>query len=113
MKWWAPLRGAEEYRAVLKEAARRAGAYVAVSARSRESGSGTRLGISVSRRVGIAVSRNYMRRVIRECLRRCPSPREPLDIVIVVRRSFGRREFRTVCDEVRKLVATAGGGASC
>lgn len=87
--------------------------FVAMSVRARESGSGTRLGISVSRRVGIAVSRNYMRRVIRECLRSCPPPLAPLDIVIIVRRGFGRREFRTVCDEVEELVVTAGRGARC
>ncbi|MBI1865025.1 MAG: ribonuclease P protein component [Nitrospirae bacterium] len=96
---------------MLKGPGRRSGAFVAMSFRARESATETRIGISVSRRVGSAVARNYMRRVIRECLRSCSEPRGPLDIVIVVRRAFGRREFRSVCDEVGDMVSAAGGGA--
>lgn len=64
-----------------------------------------RFGISVSKRVcATAVSRNYCKRTLRAWYRQHCGDLRNHDLVIRVRRSYGRREFVQVSEELAKLM---------
>lgn len=47
-----------------------------------------------------AVQRNYMRRVIREKLRRTPAKVRSLDIVLNIKNAFNRGDYDLICREL-------------
>ena len=69
------LRRRPEYTAVYDAGRKVHGRYATVFALP-DGGSGTRLGITVTRRVGGSVERNRARRRVREIFRRLPLPQE-------------------------------------
>lgn len=66
-------------------------------------------GISVSKRVcRSAVSRNYCKRMLRAWYRQHGGDFDKNDLVIRVRRSYGRREIALVSEELAKLLRRFG-----
>jgi ribonuclease P protein component len=61
----------------------------------------TRVGLAVTKKVAnLAVHRNYMRRVLREISRQAAQIPVSMDLVIQVRKKFGRNEFDQVKTEL-------------
>jgi ribonuclease P protein component len=69
----------------------------------RGRGSGTRLGLTVGRRVGCAVRRNRVKRVMREVFRRNPQlfPID-CDVVLVARPGADRLDYASVIGELER-----------
>lgn len=107
------LRGRNSFKTVLEARARAEGQAIAVHA-APNGLAGTRLGISIGRRVGSAAVRNRIKRLIREAYRLSQQelPREspaPYDLVVVVRphEPLTLEEYRsTLVASVRNLHAT-------
>jgi ribonuclease P protein component len=89
-----------------REGCRRGGSsFVVMMASAREEGcQGSRLGVTVSRRVGNAVVRNRVKRRVREWFR-CERGRfgRPLDVVVIARPSAARLEMVEVSERLSVL----------
>ncbi|HEY7514036.1 MAG TPA: ribonuclease P protein component [Vicinamibacteria bacterium] len=109
------LRRGSDYRRVLRGGRRLGGALFVMVASATESG-GTRLGISVSRRLGKAWIRNRAKRLLRESFRRIPlEGGSDFDVVLIPKPEIvGRsqaevdREYR---DRIRQLLSRSASGA--
>jgi len=68
---------------------------------------GTRVGLTVTRKVGMSVERNRCRRLLREAFRRnqALSTGAPFDIVINVKREMVSASYSDVESELQKLLA--------
>ncbi len=62
--------------------------YFRVFVLRREDGGGTRLGITVTRKVGKAVLRNRIKRLVREWFRRGDHGLGPCDLIVVVKQEL-------------------------
>jgi ribonuclease P protein component len=70
---------------------------------------GTRVGISVSKRIGRAVARNRAKRLIREAVRSfLPGLPADQDLVFVARPSMGEAGYAQVLEAVERLLRRAG-----
>ena len=64
-----------------------------------------RLGFVVPKRISrLAVRRNYMRRLIREILKRQISFKASFDIVIRVHKTFDKKKFTQIENEIENLI---------
>jgi ribonuclease P protein component len=95
----ARVRRRREYLALGRSAHRRQTRHFVVLTESRAGGS--RLGITVSRKVGGAVVRNYVKRRVREVFRHDPRRLLPAhDIVVIAKPGAGALELREIADEL-------------
>jgi ribonuclease P protein component len=98
----ARLRKRSEYRRVQERGRRIHGAHFVLFA--LDVAGGTRLGITVSRKVGTAVQRNRIKRQVREAFRRghaaFPDGKE---IVVAVKKDVGEVASAVVVDELTRL----------
>jgi ribonuclease P protein component len=66
---------------------------------------GTRLGITVSKKVGISVVRNRVKRWIREGYRRLSGDKPSLaDVVVIAKPSAAASSYHATAAELRKLL---------
>lgn len=89
----------------------RRGAYgaVAINWTPRESGAPSRLGIITTRRLGPAVTRSRARRLIREAFRVLKNDlSEPLDLVVIARRSIVDASASRVASDLQRLFNRQG-----
>jgi ribonuclease P protein component len=101
------LRSPRDFRRVNERGVRAASAnFVVLAAPPREPSpaGGSRLGITVTRRVGCAVVRNRVKRRVRECFRRQRGElRDPADVVVIARRGAAGLEAAQVESELTAL----------
>ena len=77
--------------------------------KSLPSGNPSRLGVITSRRIGKAHIRNHARRLMRECFRLDQHELlQPVDLVLVARRSIVDRRFYSVERHFLSLLKKAG-----
>ena len=70
-------------------------------------GTGSRLGITVSRKVGNAVVRNYIKRNVREWFRASRDLLDPGDLVVIARRDAARLRGPEVSSALAELTSRA------
>ena len=64
-----------------------------------------RIGFVISTKIEkLSVKRNYMRRLLRELLKQQLSFNAPLDIVVRVRKTFSKDNFKKVEDEIKIMI---------
>ena len=64
-----------------------------------------RLGFVISSKIEkLSVRRNYMRRLLRDILKYQLSFKTPLDIVVRVRKTFFKENFKQIEIEIKKLI---------
>lgn len=104
------VRKRPEYLAAQDRGRRLSGRNYLLYALPRSSGSGARLGVTVSRKVGGSVVRNLVKRWVRESYRRMSTAAPAdMDVVIIARPSAAeagyvatREEIRTLLDRLRR-----------
>ena len=73
----------------------------------RNGASGTRVGITASKRVGNAVVRNRVKRLVREAIRLRPLP-PGLDFVVIVKPDARSATFQSMREDLDKLLSAPG-----
>lgn len=100
----ARVRRRREYLAFGRTARKRSAAHFVVLAQA--SRGGTRLGITVSRRVGGAVARNRVKRCVREIFRRHPQRLLPdHDLIVIAKPGAGSLPFADIARELMAAIA--------
>jgi ribonuclease P protein component len=103
----ARVRRRGEYLALARTARRRHTAHFVVL--SAAGTAGTRLGITVSRKVGGAVVRNHVKRCVREVFRRDPQRLLPEhDVVVIAKPGAGALSQHEIAVELGVAVAPSG-----
>jgi ribonuclease P protein component len=98
----ARVRRRREYLAIGRSGRRCATPHFVVVSQPRPAGS--RLGITVSRKVGGAITRNYVKRCVREIFRRDEARLWPQhDLVVIAKPGAGE----LVCDEIARELRAA------
>ncbi len=100
----ARVRRRREYLALGRTARKRSSAHFVVLAQAQAGG--TRLGITVSRKVGGAVTRNRVKRRVREAFRRHPERLVPNhDLIVIAKPGAGSIPFAEIVRELTSAVA--------
>jgi ribonuclease P protein component len=100
----ARVRRRREFLALGRTARRRHTPHFVVLSQARASGS--RLGVTVSRKVGDAVARNHVKRCVRELFRRDPRHLVPdHDVVVIAKAGAGELSFHEIARELGAAVA--------
>jgi ribonuclease P protein component len=97
------VRRRREYLAIGRTAQRRQTRHFVVLSARRDDG--TRLGVTVSRKIGGAVVRNAVKRRVREIFRRHPARLLPgHDIVVIAKPGAGELSFAEIASELAGAV---------
>jgi ribonuclease P protein component len=103
----ARLRRRSEFLRVQQHGRRQHGALVVLIRMQRNGASGSRVGITASKRVGNAVVRNRVRRLIREVLRLRRLP-PGLDFVVIAKPDARIATFQGMREDMDKLLSVQG-----
>ena len=103
------IQASADFRANRESGSRLAKGCMLANWRSLPSGDPSRLGVITSRRIGKAHIRNHARRLMRECFRLHQHELlQPVDLVLVARRSIVGRRFYSVERHFLTLLKKAG-----
>lgn len=103
------LHGSREFARVRAEGQRQVCGCLILNWRRLAAGDSSRLGIVTSRKVGGSVIRSRARRLMREAFRTEQLElTEPVALVLVARPSLARKNFASVCRDLRRGLQEAG-----
>ena len=103
------IQASADFRANRESGNRLAKGCILANWKSLSSGDPSRLGVITSRRIGKAHIRNHARRLMRECFRLHQHELlQPVDLVLVARRSIVDRRFYSVERHFLSLLKKAG-----